>query len=308
MTAADFRRWLATPAVAIAGPAGPRAPASSLNRRRTLLMGVLNVTPDSFSDGGRFATAERAIEHAREMALAGADLIDVGGESTRPGSQPVPSEEQIRRVVPVISELTGQGGQGQFEAVISIDTTRAAVAEAALDAGAHVVNDISGGRDDPGMLPLVARRRVPVVLMHMRGTPATMQVDPRYDDVVGEVARFLRERLDAAVAAGVAEADVLLDPGIGFGKTAAHNFELLRRLPEIAAAAAGRPLVLGVSRKGFIGRISGEPDPANRLFGTAAAVAWSVAHGASVVRVHDVAAMAQVVRVIEAIQTWGEDR
>jgi len=271
-------------------------------------MGVLNVTPDSFSDGGRFATPDRAIDHAREMAAAGADLIDVGGESTRPGSQPVPADEQIRRVAPVISELSALAGRRQFEAVLSIDTTRAAVAEAALDAGAHVVNDISGGRDDPTMLPLVARRRVPVVLMHMRGTPATMQIDPRYDDVVADVARFLRERLDAAVAAGVPEADILLDPGIGFGKTAAHNFELLRRLPEIAVAAVGRPLVVGVSRKGFIGRVSGEPDPANRVFGTAAAVAWSVAHGASVVRVHDVPAMAQVVRVIGAIQTGGEDR
>src|SRR4051812_1428384 len=272
----DFRRWLAAPPPTASGPAGSQGAAASLPYRRPLLMGVLNVTPDSFSDGGRFATPDRAIDHAREMAAAGADLIDVGGESTRPGSQPVPAEEQIRRVVPVISELSALAGQRQFEAVLSIDTTRAAVAEAALDAGAHVVNDISGGRDDPAMLPLVARRRVPVVLMHMRGTPATMQIDPRYDDVIADVLRFLRERHAAAVAAGVPEADILLDPGIGFGKTAAHNFELLRRLPELAAV--GRPLVVGVSRKGFIGRVSGEPDPANRGFGTAAAVAWSVAH------------------------------
>jgi dihydropteroate synthase len=305
MTLDEFRRWLAAPIEAAPPLAQARENTSPRPRRKPLIMGVLNVTPDSFSDGGRFATAERAIEHARAMAVSGADLIDVGGESTRPGSQPVPAEEQIRRVVPVISELARLAGQGQFEAVLSIDTTRAAVAEAALGAGAHLVNDISGGRDDPAMLPLVARRRVPVVLMHMQGTPATMQVDPRYHDVAGEVARFLRERLAAAIAAGVPEGDVLLDPGIGFGKTAAHNLELLRRLPEVAAAVS-RPLVVGVSRKGFIGRISGEPEPAQRLFGTAAAVAWSVANGASIVRVHDVAAMAQVARVIGAIQSGGE--
>jgi dihydropteroate synthase len=308
MTFDEFRKWLAAPAEPRHKVASPAPALSPPSTRRPLIMGVLNVTPDSFSDGGRFATPDRAVAHAREMAAAGADLIDVGGESTRPGSQPVPADEQIRRVVPVITELTGLAARGQFGAVLSIDTTRATVAEAALDAGAHVVNDISGGRDDPAMLPLVARRRVPVVLMHMRGTPATMQIDPRYDDVAGEVARFLRERLTAAVAAGVLEGDVLLDPGIGFGKTASHNLELMRRLPEIAAAMAGRPLVVGVSRKGFIGRISGESDPANRVFGTAAAVAWSAAHGASILRVHDVAPMAQVLRVIEAIQSGGEER
>jgi dihydropteroate synthase len=308
MTSDEFRHWLTERAEAPRTAGAPDPGRSSPPTGRPLLMGVLNVTPDSFSDGGRFAAPGAAVAHAREMAAAGAELIDVGGESTRPGSQPVPAEEQARRVVPVIGELARLAARGEFAAVLSIDTTRAAVAEAALDAGAHLVNDISGGRDDPAMLPMVARRRVPVVLMHMRGTPATMQIDPRYDDVVGEVARFLRERLSAAVEAGVAETDVLLDPGIGFGKTAAHNLELLRRLPEIAAAAAGRPLVVGVSRKGFIGRISGESDPANRVLGTAAAVAWSAAHGASILRVHDVAAMAQVVRVIGAIQTGGEDR
>ena len=288
MTPERFRDWLATPAPS----------------RRPLVMGVLNVTPDSFSDGGRFAAPDRAVAHAQEMAAAGADLIDVGGDSTRPGSRPVPPDEQVGRVVPVLAALRDLGRQGRLSLTVSIDTTRAAVAEAALDAGADVVNDVSAGRDDPELLPLVARRRVPVVLMHMQGTPATMQADPRYAEVVDEVATFLRERAAAAVAAGVDRSDVLLDPGIGFGKTAAHNLELLRRLAELRErAGADRPLVVGASRKGFIGRVTGESEAANRVFGTAATVAWSVAHGASIVRVHDVGPMAQVVRMIGAIQT-----
>ena len=185
--------------------------------------------------------------------------------------------------------------------MISIDTTRAAVAEAALDAGAHLVNDISGGRDDVELLPLVGRRGVPVVLMHMQGAPETMQVNPIYSDVTAEVATFLRDRLTAAADSGVDPERVLLDPGIGFGKSMQHNLELLRRLPNLAAF--GRPLVVGTSRKGFVGRITGEADPARRLFGTAASVAWSVANGAAVVRVHDVGPMAQVVRMVRAIQS-----
>jgi dihydropteroate synthase len=266
-------------------------------RRRTLVMGVLNVTPDSFSDGGRFAARDAAVAHAVEMAAAGADLIDVGGESTRPGSQPVPADEQVRRVVPVI-EAIGSQVPG---VLASIDTTRAEVARAALDAGAGLVNDISAGRDDAGMLPLVARRAVSVVLMHMQGTPATMQDNPTYDDVVGETIAFLADRAAAAEAAGVAPHRVLLDPGIGFGKTMAHNLELLRRQSELLRL--GRPVVIGTSRKGFIGRITNEPEPSRRLFGTAASVAWSVANGAAVVRVHDVGAMSQVVRMIEAIRS-----
>jgi dihydropteroate synthase len=289
MTPDGFRDWLARP------PAG----------RRPLVMGVLNVTPDSFSDGGRFDTVERAVARALAMAAEGADLIDVGGESTRPGSLPVPPAEQVARIAPVLRALGDLARHGRLAVTLSVDTTRADVADAALEAGAHVVNDVSAGRDDPGLLPLVARRRVPVILMHMQGTPATMQLDPRYDDVTREVGAFLRERAVAATDAGVAESDVLLDPGIGFGKTVAHNLELLRRLGELAAGL-GRPLVVGTSRKGFIGRVTGEQDPDRRLFGTAATVAWSVANGASVVRVHDVGPMVQVARMIGAIQTGGE--
>jgi dihydropteroate synthase len=265
--------------------------------RRALIMGVLNVTPDSFSDGGQFENdPERAAACAKDMVDAGAALIDIGGESTRPGSLPVEPGEQARRVVPVVRAIS----QLDLPVTISVDTTRAAVAEAALDAGAHVINDISAGRDDAAMLPLAAARRVPVVLMHMQGTPATMQSAPSYADVTAEVIEFLKRRVDAAVSAGVDPDDVLIDPGIGFGKTLEHNLELLRRLPEIKAAI-GRPFVLGTSRKGFIGRITGEPEPSRRLFGTAATVAWGITNGAGVLRVHDVGPMAQVARMIDAI-------
>jgi dihydropteroate synthase len=259
-------------------------------------MGVLNVTPDSFSDGGRFAAHDAAVAHALEMAEAGAELIDIGGESTRPGSQPVPAEEQIRRVAPVIEEIARRN----LPVVVSIDTTRASVAAAALDAGTGIVNDISAGRDDAAMLPLVAQRAVPIVLMHMQGTPATMQLNPTYDDVVRETIAFLRERIAAAEGAGIEPHRILVDPGIGFGKTMGHNLELLRRQSDFATL--GRPLLIGTSRKGFIGRITNEPEPSRRLFGTAASVAWSVANGAAVVRVHDVAEMSKVVRMTEAIR------
>ena len=271
------------------------------SRRRPLVMGVLNVTPDSFSDGGRYATADAAVAQAQAMVAAGADLIDVGGESTRPGSLPVDADEQIARVVPVIERVA------HLPVTISIDTTRAAVAAAALDAGAAVVNDISAGRDDAELLPLVARRGVPVVLMHMQGTPLTMQEAPSYRDVVAETTAFLRERVAAAQDAGIELAKILLDPGIGFGKTQAHNLELLRRQREFALL--GQPVVIGTSRKGFIGRITGEPEPAKRLFGTAASVALSIANGAAVVRVHDVGPMVQVVRMTRAIlePNWTEN-
>jgi dihydropteroate synthase len=231
------------------------------------------------------------------MVAAGADLIDLGGESTRPGSRPVPADEQIRRVVPLLKVI-----RNRFATVYSIDTRNSLVAEAALDAGAHVVNDISAGRDDPRMLPLVAKRGVPVVLMHMLGTPLSMQDSPAYpqDDVVGSVVHFLTEQLNKATAAGIRRERVLFDPGIGFGKTLEHNLRLLRETRRLADL--GQPLVVGASRKGFIGTITGEPEPARRLFGTAAAVAWSVANGAAVVRVHDVGPMRQVVQMIRAIQ------
>jgi dihydropteroate synthase len=260
-------------------------------------MGVLNVTPDSFSDGGRYADPGTAVAHGRSLFEAGADLLDVGGESTRPGSQRTPAEEQLRRVLPVIESLRRDLGD---QCLLSIDTTRAAVARAALDAGAAIVNDISAGMDDPEMLPLAAARGCPIVLMHMQGTPATMQESPSYRNVVEEVAEHLKERQAAARAAGIAEHRILLDPGIGFGKAAHHNLELLRRLSELAAL--GRPLVLGTSRKGFLGRITGETDPHDRLFATAASVAWCVANQAAIVRVHDVEPIVKVVRVIRAIQ------
>jgi dihydropteroate synthase len=231
------------------------------------------------------------------MIDAGADILDIGGESTRPGAPPVDPAEQIRRVVPVIREIS----TGNLPVVLSIDTTRSVVASAAIDAGAHVVNDISGGRDDPRLLPLVASRSVPVVLMHMQGTPQTMQTDPRYTDVVREVVAFLTDRIRAALDCGIERQNILLDPGIGFGKKVEHNLTLLRDTRKIADAVAGHPLVIGASRKGFIGTITGEPEPRQRLFGTAATVAWTIANGAAVVRVHDVRPMKQVVQMTRAI-------
>ena len=262
--------------------------------RPPLLMGVLNVTPDSFSDGGLYAGPEAATAHGLEMIRDGADMLDIGGESTRPGAPPVEAHEQIRRVVPVIQAL-----RRQIDVTISVDTTRADVAAAALDAGAHMINDISAGRFDPGLLPLAARRAAPIILMHMLGTPATMQVNPVYQDVAAEVALFLHERTAAAVESGVHLDRILLDPGIGFGKTVQHNLQLLREMDRLLAL--GRPLVIGTSRKRFIGTIIGEADPNQRLFGTAATIAWSVANGAAVVRVHDVKPMAQVLRMTRAI-------
>ncbi len=261
-------------------------------------MGILNVTPDSFSDGGQFLSVESAVQKAREMVTAGADVIDIGGESTRPGSQPVGEVEQISRVQPVIKAI-----RDEMAIPISIDTTRAAVAAAALDAGANWVNDVSAGRDDPDMLPLVARRKVKIILMHMQGTPATMQLNPVYGDVVREVREFLLQRIGYARTIGIDPADVLLDPGIGFGKTVEHNLLLLNRLGELKSL--GCPLVVGSSRKGFIGAVTGETG--HRLLGTAATVAWAAINGAAVVRVHDTAAMHKVVTMIRAIRNSAID-
>jgi dihydropteroate synthase len=263
-----------------------------------VVVGVLNATPDSFSDGGLHLDPRAAAGHAAAMVAEGAGWIDVGGESTRPGSEPIPEAEQIRRVVPVIRAVRAVTG-----VPISIDTTRGAVADAAIDAGATIVNDISAGRDDPGIFSVVARRRVSIVLMHMRGTPKTMQDDPVYGDVVAEVGQFLGERLRVAVGAGIDAGSVWFDPGIGFGKTAGHNLQLLRRLPELVAA--GRPVMVGTSRKGFIGKITGEDLAGGRKMGTAATLAWAVAHGAAAVRVHDVAEMSAVVRMVRAIAESG---
>jgi dihydropteroate synthase len=276
MTSETFLLWLGNPS------------------REPLVMGILNVTPDSFSDGGRFADPANAIAHGRQMVADGAAMIDIGGESTRPGAPRVTREEQIRRIVPVIKGLAG------IAAILSVDTTRADVAAAALDAGAHLINDISGGLDDPAMFPLAAGRAVPIVLMHMRGQPATMQQLVEYQDVVAEVRAHLLACRDAAVAAGVQRNRIILDPGIGFAKRLVHNLALLRHLAAINDL--GHPLLLGTSRKSFMGKITGEDEPSHRLFSTAATVGWCVANGAAIVRVHDVAEMSRVVRMTRAIQ------
>ncbi len=255
---------------------------------RTLVMGVLNVTPDSFSDGGAWLDPDRAVRRARDMAREGADWVDVGGESTRPGARAVTAKEELRRVVPVVERLAAEG------LTVSVDTSKAAVAAAALRAGAKIVNDVTALRGDPAMARTVARAGAAVVLMHMKGTPRTMQRAPAYRDVVAEVARFLRESLEFAWKAGIPRDRILLDPGIGFGKSPRHNVEILRRLDEFRGL--GRPLVIGTSRKSFIGRALGR-GVHERQFGTAATVAAAVLRGADVVRVHDVREMSDVVRM-----------
>jgi dihydropteroate synthase len=256
------------------------------------LMGVVNVTPDSFSDGGLYLDADAAIAHGRELEAVGAEILDVGGESTRPGAEGVSLEEELRRVEPVVAGLAGG------EAAISVDTSKAAVAAAALDAGATIVNDVTALRGDPEMAALCAERGATVVLMHMLGSPRTMQENPVYADVVAEVKAFLAERVEAAVAAGIAAERIWLDPGIGFGKTAEHNLELLRRLAELREL--DRPLVIGTSRKSFIGRVDGS-DAGERLGGTIASSVLAAAEGAAVLRVHDVAEVGQAMAVTTAI-------
>ncbi len=259
-------------------------------------MGVVNVTPDSFSDGGRYYTTEDAVAHALKLAEDGADILDVGGESTRPGAIPVFEAEETARVVPVIKGIRKAG----CTVPITIDTTKAAVAKAAVAAGADAVNDVSALTADPEALSTVAALNVPVVLMHMQGEPGTMQDEPTYGDVVGEVADYLTARVAAAQAAGIPRERIAVDPGIGFGKRVQHNLLLLRHLDRIVGLDL--PVVVGTSRKSFIGHLlSGVPVDA-REWGTAATVAWAVAKGAAVVRVHAVREMAQVVRMIEAIE------
>jgi len=255
------------------------------------LMGVVNVTPDSFSDGGLYLDADAAIAHGLELAGQGAEILDVGGESTRPGAAEVSVEEERARVVPVVAGLAEA-------ATVSIDTSKAAVAEAAIDAGASIVNDVTALRRDSEIGALCAERGAGLVLMHMQGDPRTMQENPEYADVVDDVKAFLAERLEAAVAAGVDEGRVWLDPGIGFGKTLDHNLELLRRLGELREL--GRPLVVGASRKSFIGKIDGSA-VGDRLGGTIASSVLAAAEGADVLRVHDVAEAMQAVRVATAI-------
>ncbi|MHC4070069.1 MAG: dihydropteroate synthase [Planctomycetota bacterium] len=258
-----------------------------------VVMGVLNVTPDSFSDGGRFFNAAAAIEHGLKMAADGAAIIDVGGESTRPGSESVPAEEQIRRVVPVIEGLCER-----MEVPISIDTYNVEVAEAALETGAVMINDITALGDER-MAELAAERGVPVVLMHMQGEPLTMQAEPKYEDVVSEVLEFLLSRAKVAEDAGILKERIFIDPGIGFGKTLEHNLSLLRDIDKFAAS--GYRVLVGTSRKSFIGTLTGKKKAAERIYGTAATVALCAAAGVSIVRVHDVAEMVDVVKVTNVV-------
>jgi dihydropteroate synthase len=261
-------------------------------------MGVVNVTPDSFSDGGAFLAPERAIAHARRLVADGAELLDIGGESTRPGARAVTGEEELARVAPVLAGLDG------LDAAISIDTSKAAVAEAALDAGAEIVNDVTALRTEPGLAGLCADRGCIAVLMHMQGTPRTMQDDPAYDDVVDDVKAFLAQRIEFAVGEGIAEDRIWVDPGIGFGKTVRHNLELLNRLGELRAL--GRPIVVGTSRKRFIGTVTGR-EADDRLGGTIASNVLAARAGADVLRVHDVAEVAQAMRVADSILEGAPD-
>jgi dihydropteroate synthase len=271
--------------------------------RRTLLMGILNVTPDSFSDGGQFFAPEAAITQAEKMVTEGADILDVGGESTRPATfktnEPLDPDEERRRILPVIEALATR----LPDVPISVDTYKAEIARDAVAAGAVLVNDISALRADPEMARTVAELGVPVCLMHLLGLPKSIPVEPHYEDVVGEVAAHLKERAEAAEAMGIAHDDILIDPGIGFGKTVHHNLELLRRLPEIVAL--GYPVLIGTSRKSTIGKVLGGLPPEDRLEGTAATVALAIAAGVAIVRVHDVREMSRVARMSDAIVRHG---
>lgn len=257
------------------------------------IMGVINVTPDSFSDGGRYLDATLAIAHGLELEAEGAAMLDVGGESTRPGAAPVPEDEELRRVLPVIEGLIAAGCRAQ----ISIDTSKSGVAARALAAGATLVNDVTAFREDPEIAGVVAEANADCCLMHMLGTPRTMQDDPRYDDVVGDIKAFLEERMGYAIANGIAEERIMLDPGIGFGKTVEHNLELLRRLGELVEL--GRPVVIGTSRKSFLGKITGR-EVDDRIAATIATNVLAYERGARVFRVHDVAPVSDALAVTAA--------
>ncbi|MBD2037465.1 dihydropteroate synthase [Leptolyngbya sp. FACHB-321] len=261
---------------------------------RTYLMGVLNVTPDSFSDGGLFHQPEAAIAQARALIAAGVDILDVGGQSTRPNAIEISLDEELERVLPII-----QAVRQESDVPLSIDTTRAVVAQAAIAAGADLVNDISGATYDAEMLSVVAKLGVPIVLMHIRGTPQTMQQLTDYEDLISDILTFLKARIDAAIACGIDRSRIAIDPGIGFAKTYAQNLEILRRLPEFHAL--GYPLLVGASRKSFIGHILNQPDPQQRVWGTAAACCAAIAGKADLLRVHDVKEMKDVCRVADAL-------
>ena len=262
--------------------------------RRGMVMGIVNVTPDSFSDGGRYFDVDRAVEHGRELVREGATILDVGGESTRPGAEPVSEVEELRRVLPVIRAL-----RAESEVLISIDTFKATVAEAALEAGADIINDVSGLTHDPRMVALAASSSAGIVLMHMKGEPRTMQLNPHYDDVVTEVQQFFRERLAALAEAGIAPERVVLDPGIGFGKALDHNLALMRSLRELAVD--DRPVLLGVSRKSMIGKLVGSDRMEDRAWPTVALTSYAREKGVRIVRVHEVKANVDAMRMTEAI-------
>jgi dihydropteroate synthase len=266
--------------------------------RRTHIMGILNMTPDSFSDGGQFASVDHALAHAHEMVAAGADIIDIGGESTRPGAEPVSEDEELRRVIPIIKRLSAE-----LPVPVSVDTYKSSVAEKALEAGASMVNDISGLRFSPDMAKVVADSGAAIVIMHIKGTPRDMQQNPEYSDVVEEITNFFEQRIHVAVKAGVNPEKIVIDPGIGFGKNLMHNLALLKRLDEFKGL--GRPIMLGTSRKKFIGTVLDIPLPEQRVIGTAATVAFGIERGATIVRVHDVAHMVQVARMTDALVNTG---
>ncbi len=264
---------------------------------RTYLMGVLNVTPDSFSDGGEFQTVTAAVDRAVEMVATGVDMIDIGGESTKPGAVPVEAITELARVIPVITAIRQHPVINQIP--ISIDTTKSVVARSAIQAGADLINDVSGGKADPQMFQLVAELQVPYIMMHMRGTPATMQQMTEYGDVVGEIIAFFETQIDRAIQSGIDRSQLMLDPGIGFAKNYDQNIELIRQLNQFQVLDL--PLLVGVSRKSFIGKILDRPDPMQRLWGTAAACCAAIANGADILRVHDVAAMVDVSRVADVM-------
>ena len=265
--------------------------------KKPLIMGILNVTPDSFSDGGKYHHVDAAVRQAKQMLAEGADIIDIGGESTRPGSDPVSSDEQIRRVIPVITAIRKQFAD---KVTISIDTTLSTVAEAALNEGANLINDVSAGLNDPNILTLAAKRLVPIILMHSQGTPLTMQVNPYYDDVVTEIIDFLNARIASALAAGVGENNIVIDPGIGFGKRKQDNLDLLANLDKFVAL--GFPVLLGTSRKRFMGAICDVTEPSELVTATAVTTALGVMAGVKVFRVHDVKANRQAADVAWAIR------
>jgi dihydropteroate synthase len=270
---------------------------------RTYLMGVLNVTPDSFSDGGQFDTVETALQQAQALVQAGMDMIDIGGQSTRPGAVQISLSEELKRVLPVIEAIRHSDDRALQAMPLSVDTTRATVARAAVEAGADIINDISGGTYEPAMFQVAAELQVPLILMHLRGTPETMQQLTEYDDLMVEIGDFLKAQLETAIAAGIPPQNLAIDPGIGFAKTADQNLTILRELSQLASL--GCPLLVGVSRKSFIGRLLDQPDPRQRVWGTAAACTAAIAKGADMLRVHDGAAMRDVATVADAIWRGG---